>query len=42
MKQITIAICDDDKIQVSLIENLLEKVAASKFLNIEIEVFLMV
>lgn len=39
MKHLNIAICDDDNLQVSLVEKLIEKAAASKFISVDIEAF---
>lgn len=39
MKSLKIAICDDDRIQASIIEKLIEKIAVTKFINVDISVF---
>lgn len=39
MKSLKIAICDDDKLQTSIIEKLVEEIAAKKFVKVDVSVF---
>lgn len=39
MKSLKIAICDDNSLQTSIIESLVEEIASSKFVKVDVSVF---